>query len=66
MVTDRIENPANRGREITKIYTSIPNTNNVYSKTLTIEEYDVLKKSQIRNKPLGKINPDLDKFKLEK
>lgn len=63
MEINRIENNANRGREITHTYFSSKRDYNVnvFSETLT----EVDEKMKILLHPIGKINPDLDKFHIE-
>lgn len=59
MKNDRTENYANRGGEIIHLYFGCEVENGVYSGTITETlEQDILPD------PIGKINPDMDKFKL--
>lgn len=56
---DRIENYANRGREITCLYFTTSKEAGEYSKTITETT-----NQEILVEPIGSINRDMDKFHL--
>lgn len=60
MEINRIENNANRGREITRTYFGEKDYNtHVFSETRKVDS-----NQDILLEPIGKINPDLNKYRL--